>query len=121
MTPTECLKKLRDPNLLDSDELDFEIELDDPVMAMTMNISLYKEWLNNIIHGYYSKQTGNRVTNDRKSRREFSRFMQKFNVTVEKDEDTSNGNHWMVKAGKDPENLSGISSLLIRETHGTSD
>lgn len=121
MTPTECLKKLRDPALMDSNDLTFEIELDDPVMAMSHNITLYKEWLNNIIHGYYTKQTGNRVTSDRKSRRDFSRFMKKFNVTVEKDEDTSEGNHWTIKAGRDPENLVGISSLRIRETYGTLD
>jgi len=117
ITVEEAFKLLHNHTVFETDP-HLYVEIDDFVMSMAHNMELYKKWLQRMIHGYYRKETGNPVRSDRKSRREFSRFMSKYNVTVEKDEDTSQGNYWTLLAGKDPENLIVRASLRIKELDG---
>lgn len=89
----------------------FEVQIDEPALELHQVIAIYKKWLEKAIHEYYTHKTGKYVRKDRKSRREFGRFMDDHNVKVRKERDDLN--FWELIAGDD-EHPKVLTTLLIK-------
>lgn len=118
LTPKEFDDALDQSNteLFGNGTIDMIVQLEDRALEMQKVTHFYSMWLRRMIQGFYEYTEETRLTNSRKSKRAYARFMNKWNYKIEKknDEDLI----WTFSAGKHEDHLRLIARLEILKADG---